>query len=150
MAVNIDKLAISSPDIAPLQRIGDDFSAAGGNKIPRLEAVGIPPRTVELSLILHDPDAPMPHGFTHWIVHGIPASEGRIAAEVARTGQNTMGKNSYVGPFPPPGHGTHHYYFWVYALDAHVTGTPSREEFLEKYAGNIIEQARFVATFSLE
>jgi Raf kinase inhibitor-like YbhB/YbcL family protein len=149
MAVNIGKLAISSPDIASLQRIGDEFSAAGGNKLPRLEVAGLPPGTVELSIILHDPDAPMPHGFTHWVAHRIPAFEGPVAARVAPTGPNTMGENSYVGPFPPPGHGTHHYYFWVYALDAHVAGNPSREEFLETYASNIIEQARFVATFSV-
>jgi len=148
MAVNIDKLAISSPDIPSLQRIGREFSAAGGNKTPRLEVVGIPPRTVELSIVLHDPDAPMPHGFTHWVTHGISAAEGPIAAEGARTGPNSAGEDSYIGPFPPPGHGTHHYYFWVYALDTHVKGNLSREEFLERYANNIIEQARLVATYS--
>lgn len=28
-----------------------------------------------------------------------------------------MDEPGYKGPAPPPGHGTHHYYFWVYALD---------------------------------
>lgn len=59
-----------------------------------------------------------------------------------------MGKAEYVGPFPPAGHGTHHYYFWVYALSRAVEGAPSREQFLAEYAGDIIEQARFVATYS--
>ena len=46
-----------------------------------------------------------------------------------------------------PGHGEHHYYFWVYALDTTVEGTPTREEFLQKYAGNIIEQNRIVGIY---
>jgi phosphatidylethanolamine-binding protein (PEBP) family uncharacterized protein len=41
----------------------------------------------------------------------------------------------------------HHYYFWVYALKAPVDGEPSREEFLARYGKDIIEQARFVATY---
>lgn len=148
MPVLIDQLAISSVDIAPLERIRDEHSAAGGSCLPRLEVGGFPEGTVELTVILHDPDAPMPHGFTHWVAHGIPAVEGGISPEELRTGPNTMGEQAYIGPFPPPGHGIHHYYFWVYALDTHVEGTPSREEFLDAYAGNIIEQARFVATYS--
>jgi len=53
----------------------------------------------------------------------------------------------YYGPQPPAGHGEHHYYFWVYALDTKVEGTPNREEFLQKYAGNIIEQNRIVGIY---
>lgn len=146
--VSIDKLAISSPEIEVLQRIGDEYSGEGGNRVPALHVEGIPEGTAELTIIMHDPDAPMPHGFTHWIGHGLAAAEGTLATDQMQVGPNTMGKSEYVGPFPPPGHGTHHYYFWVYALDAPVEGAPSREEFLNKYADNILEQARFVATYS--
>ena len=52
-----------------------------------------------------------------------------------------------MGPQPPEGHGLHHYYFWIYALDTKVIGEPSREEFLEKYADNIIEQNRIIGTY---
>ncbi|MFX0543136.1 hypothetical protein ACEWPM_015570 [Roseovarius sp. S4756] len=53
----------------------------------------------------------------------------------------------YYGPQPPEGHGKHHYYFWVYALNTTVEGTPTREEFLDKYADNIIEQNRIVGLY---
>lgn len=146
--VFIDKLAISSPDIEALTRMSDEYSSEGGNKIPALNVTGLPEGTAELTVVMHDPDAPMPHGFTHWVAHGIAPEEGPVATEQARTGPNTMGESAYVGAFPPPGHGTHHYYFWVYALDTKVEGEPSREDFLANYAENIIEQARFVATYS--
>jgi phosphatidylethanolamine-binding protein (PEBP) family uncharacterized protein len=63
------------------------------------------------------------------------------------SGRTASATRQYYGPQPPPGHGDHHYYFWVYALDTNVEGTPTREEFLQKYAGNIIEQNRIVGIY---
>lgn len=150
MALNIRDLAISSPDITAGGAIDPRFSADGGNEIPRLKVSGVPSDAVELALIVNDPDAPLPHGFTHWTVFNLPARDGLIDAEVlsaATIGKNGIGETAYSGPQPPPGHGIHHYYFWVYALDTKVEGTPNREEFFERYAANIVEQNRFVATF---
>lgn len=150
MALNIRDLKISSPDIAEGGSIDPTFSADGGNAIPRLEVSGVPSDAVELAIVLNDPDAPLPHGFTHWTVYNLPARNGIIDSEVlsgATTGKNGLGETAYSGPQPPPGHGVHHYFFWVYALDTRVEGTPGREEFFERYASNIVEQNRFVATF---
>lgn len=148
MGLFIDKLAISSPDIAPLSRIGDAFTADGGHTVPRLEFTGAPEGTVELAVIVHDPDAPLRRGFTHWTVYGVPADATALDVDGARQGLNTMGEVGWYGPEPPFGHGEHHYYFWVYALSRAVEGTPSREEFLATYAEDVIEQARFVGTYS--
>jgi hypothetical protein len=150
MPLNIRDLAISSPDVEALGPIDPKFSADGGNQVPQLVISGVPEEAVELALILTDPDAPLPHGFTHWTVFNLPAQDGLVNAEVlskATTGLNGMGEASYSGPQPPPGHGLHHYYFWVYALDTVVLGTPNREQFLTDYAENIVEQNRLVATF---
>ena len=49
---------------------------------------------------------------------------------------------------PPGGHGTHHYYFWVFALDRAVEGAPSRREFIDTYGDAIIEQNRVIGTYS--
>lgn len=150
MALNIRELSISSPNIQALATIDSRFSADGGNLIPTLRVVGVPSEAVELAIILTDPDAPLPHGFTHWAVFNLPATDGLIDGEAlahATIGRNGMGETSYSGPQPPPGHGVHHYFFWVYALDTRVEGTPNREEFLDTYSGNIVEQNRFVATF---
>ncbi|HLU98416.1 MAG TPA: YbhB/YbcL family Raf kinase inhibitor-like protein [Thermobifida alba] len=52
------------------------------------------------------------------------------------------------GAAPPAGHGVHHYYFWVYALDTRVAGEPTLEEFLTSYGDHVIEQNRVVGTYS--
>lgn len=150
MALSIADLAISSPDIPALGRIADEYAKDGGSRVPRLSITGIPEGTVELTVIVHDPDAPMAHGFTHWVLHGIsPRDADEVTAESGRGGPNSLGETTYTGPFPPSGHGQHHYYFWVYALRAPVEGSPDREEFLAAHADDIIEQARFVATYSV-
>ncbi len=151
MAVSIKDLAISSPDIPDLARIPDEFAKDGGNRAPRLVITGVPEGTVELTVVMHDPDAPMPQGFTHWVLHGIrPAETVEATPASGRGGPNSTGESTYVGPYPPAGHGEHHYYFWVYALSTAVEGEPDRERFLADYADSIIEQARFVATYSVE
>jgi len=145
----IGELAISSPDIRPLARIPDHHTGRGADHPPRLEITGVPEGTVELTVIVHDPDAPSPHGFTHWVVHGLaPAERVEVTPDAGRPGPNSTGRPGWVGPYPPAGHGVHHYYFWAYALSRPVEGAPSREEFLDRYADAVIEQARFVATYS--
>lgn len=147
----IAKLKVASPDMEPLGRIPDRFSADGGNAVPTIVISGVGDDAVELAFILNDPDAPLPNGFTHWTLFNIPLGTNQISESNYRDftqGLNGIGEPLYTGPQPPEGHGVHHYYFWVYTLDAHVEGVHSRESFLEKYAGNILEQNRFVATFS--
>lgn len=149
MPLNIKDLKIESLDFAPLGKMEDKFAGDKGNVTPRLKISGAPKEAVELAVICHDPDAPLPRGFTHWTVYGIPpqATDLTDADKKFRVGPNGMGQNSYFGPRPPAGHGLHHYYFWVYALNTKVDGTPSREQFLERYKDNIIEQNRVVGTY---
>lgn len=64
-----------------------------------------------------------------------------------RVGPNGAGQPGHYGPQPPDGHGPHHDYFWVYALNTQVDGAPIREQFLERYKDNIIEQNRVVGIY---
>jgi len=116
---------------------------------PALEIEGVPDGTVELALICHDPDAPLPQGWVHWTVYGLPATTEAIAdgEVVGREGPTDFGKPGYGGPLPPVGHGVHHYYFWVYALSRPVQGEPDRVTFLAEYADAIIEQARCIGLY---
>ncbi|TAM71048.1 MAG: YbhB/YbcL family Raf kinase inhibitor-like protein [Microbacteriaceae bacterium] len=142
-------LAVASPTIAALAPIPENHSADGGNVAPAITFSGAPQGTVEFALICHDPDAPLPSGFTHWTVYGIPAGASgvELSAEGVREGPSGIGGHGWTGPQPPVGHGPHHYYFWLYALNRHVDGEPTREEFLRDYADAVIEQARLVGTF---
>lgn len=147
MPLNIQDLKISSPDIEPLSKIDPKYVADGGNVIPRLHLEGIPAEAVELVIIVHDPDAPLPQGFTHLTAYGIKPEAQMVDFEAARSGPHGGGAPGYTGPEPPFGHGIHHYYFWVYAVNRKVEGTPTREEFLATFADSIVEQNRFVALY---
>lgn len=75
---------------------------------------------------MHDPDAPLTHGFTHWVLYGIPGDVTSLA-EAAGAGHDfvegvdSIGTGAYLPPGPPPGHGDHHYYYFeFYALDEYL------------------------------
>jgi Raf kinase inhibitor-like YbhB/YbcL family protein len=66
---------------------------------------------------MEDPDAPT-GPFTHWLTYDIPA-DGNASLQSAsgKTLANDFGRRGYGGPCPPPGHGSHRYFFTVYAVD---------------------------------
>ena len=155
MALNLGDLRIRSPFFAPLERIPERYAYDGDNVSPPVEWSGAPPDTKEFALICHDPDAPLPYGFTHWVVYGIPSDvtgigegEGKMDFTEGTTG---YGEQGWGGPAPPPGHGPHHYYFWLYALDKALNLKPglTREQLLEAIADHIILQARLVGVYEL-
>jgi Raf kinase inhibitor-like YbhB/YbcL family protein len=154
MQLNIKDLRLSSSAFAPLARIPDLYTSKGENISPPLTWTGVPLNTQQLALICADPDAPLAKGFTHWLLYGISPEVNSIAAgggDAFTQGQNSMKSIGYTGPAPPPGHGLHHYYFWLYALDTALdlaTGL-DREQLLDAIAPHIIEQARTVGTFEL-
>lgn len=149
MPLNIKDLKIESLDFRPLGRMKDEHAGDKGNVIPHLRISGVPKEAVELAVICHDPDAPLARGFTHWTLYGVAPSTTALndAQSKFRVGPNGAGQPGYFGPQPPAGHGPHHYYFWVYALNAKVDGAPTREQFLDKYKDNIIEQNRVVGIY---
>ena len=53
---------------------------------------------------------------------------------------------------PPEGHGIHHYFFWILALDAESDLEPglSMEELLRKIEPSVIAMNRLVGTYSRE
>lgn len=82
-----------------------------------------PEGTKSFAVICHDPDAPLVsrgrYGYVHWVLYNIPADVSGLpeACTDFTQGVNDFGKPGYGGPMPPPGHGTHYYYFWILALD---------------------------------
>jgi Raf kinase inhibitor-like YbhB/YbcL family protein len=154
MKLNIQDLRIKSSAFEPLTRIPDRYTSKGENISPPLTWTGIPANTRQLALICYDPDAPLSRGFTHWLVYGIPPSASALDAGDGTKftqGINTMESMGYTGPAPPPGHGVHHYYFWLYALDTALDLPPGldRERLLDEIAPHIIEQARSVGIYEL-
>lgn len=150
--LNVADLRISSPAFEGHKSIPDKHTAGGENVAPPLAWTGAPQGTKAFAIVVHDPDAPLVDGFTHWVAYGIPETATGVPEGGAGVvnGVNSMGQEGYMGPAPPPGHGTHHYYFWVYALDDDLDLPPGldRRELLERIEDHVIEQARVIGTYS--
>jgi Raf kinase inhibitor-like YbhB/YbcL family protein len=98
------------------------YARAGDNLSPPLSWRDAPAGTKSFVLIIADPDAPS-GTFYHWAVYDIPADRSQLpegagskSADLSQ-GVNGFGDASYDGPQPPKGHGVHHYYFRLAALD---------------------------------
>lgn len=98
----------------PLATVAKD--CGGQNISPELHWSGAPSGTKSFSLLIHDPDAPVPGGFTHWKIAHIAGSATSLAA-------GTTLYKGYYGPCPPAGK-VHHYNMTLSALDGsgHVIG----------------------------
>ena len=111
-------------------------------------------------MIVEDPDAPRAEPWVHWVLYKIPADvrtlpEGIPPAPTldvplgAMQGKNSWGTDGYRGPAPPPGHGTHHYHFRLYALDAPLRAAQGLDKpgLLAAMEGHILAQAELVGTY---
>lgn len=152
MGLNIQDLKVTTPAFEFGQRMPDKHAYDTENLSPELTWSGTPDGTQEIAVICHDPDAPLPYGFTHWIVYGIPPETTRLAegdGDHFTQGVTNFGSTGYGGPAPPPGHGPHHYYFWVYCLDQPLNAQAGlgRLDLLDRMSGHIIEQNRIVGIY---
>ena len=115
---------LSTTAFAPDAAIPANYTCDGANISPTLSWQGEPAGTKSFALIAEDPDAPN-GAVIHWVVYDIPATVHELPNTLPdgiRQGKNSMGRNAYNGPCPPPGN-PHRYYFKLYALDK-VIGLP--------------------------
>jgi len=107
-------------------------------------------------LICHDPDAPLikpsTYGFVHWVLYDIPGSVDALPEGVSAytCGSNDFGKQQYGGPMPPEGHGTHRYFFLLFALSSPAKFDPGLTmwELLAKIEPDVIGMNRLMGTYS--
>jgi Raf kinase inhibitor-like YbhB/YbcL family protein len=148
---SVENLTISSPAFGAHERIPDKHTSNGEDVSPPLEWSGAPDGTKSFAVVVHDPDAPMVEGWSHWVAYNIPAGTTGLGEgeKAPAEGENRNGNAGYNGPAPPPGHGTHHYYFWIYALDKEFDLKPglTRAELLAEIEDHVLEQARFIGTY---
>jgi Raf kinase inhibitor-like YbhB/YbcL family protein len=145
-------MVILSPAFMNNGDIPAKFTCDDKSVNPELDISGVPQSAKSLALILHDPDAPMPGGFTHWVMWNIPVTTTMIGENSAPAGsvqgENGSGKTGYIGPCPPSG--THHYHFMLYALDSTLNiATSSKKADLESaMQGHIITQTELVGLYA--
>lgn len=139
----------------PKRHTGD-----GEDLSPELKWAGLPKDTKELALIVDDPDAPTPEPWVHWLIYNIPADTTGLAEGVPREptlqappgalqGKNSWDQVGYRGPAPPQGHGTHHYHFKLYALDAPLSAGPGLDKkgLLDAMSGHVLGHCEVVGTY---
>jgi Raf kinase inhibitor-like YbhB/YbcL family protein len=132
------------------------FTGEAEDVSPALSWTGAPSGARSFALICHDPDAPLvkpgTYGFVHWVLYGIPGSVQALPEAVSDyvQGVNDFGNAGYGGPMPPEGHGTHHYFFWLLALDAVADLPPGLTmwQLLEKIEPNVIAMNRLSGTYA--
>ena len=156
---------LSSPDIAQGQRLDraqvyGGYGCAGKNLSPALNWKNAPAGTRSFAVTVFDPDAPTGRGWWHWLIFDIPAAANALPAGVgvqaalpsgARQGRNDFGEHAYGGACPPPGHGTHHYVFTLYALKVErldVSEDASPERIDAAVHGHSLGSAQITALYS--
>jgi Raf kinase inhibitor-like YbhB/YbcL family protein len=144
-------MIITSPSFEEGGTIPKKFTCDGGDINPELLIQNVPPGTKSLALIMYDPDAPVPGGFTHWVVWNISPGTGTIKQESIPPGASE-GMNSkapgYAGPCTSSG--THHYEFHLYALDGslELPASTGREELAVAMHDHIVEEAVLVGLYA--
>jgi len=134
----------------PSRHAGD-----GEDVSPPLEWRGAPSGTRSFAVVCVDPDAPLVRsgriGFVHWLLYDLAADVGRLpeGTSLGVAGRNDFGRSGYGGPMPPEGHGTHHYYLWILALDALLEAGPGLEldAFLAAAEPHLLGMSRLVGTY---
>jgi hypothetical protein len=150
-----ESVLIESPAFLNGEAIPLRYTGLGEEICPPLRWSNIPPDAQELLLVVEDADAPLPARITHLIVHGIPLQQGnleegsvpnskgrRLALQQQRwrLGQNSFGSEAWLGPHPLRGHGTHRYYFQLFALDTNLifSKPPNRRQALQAMSGHVL------------
>jgi Raf kinase inhibitor-like YbhB/YbcL family protein len=151
--------------LSPMQLLSNTFSPQGAipqrctmegeNLSPHLQWSNAPAGTQSYALICHDPDAPLAlpgsYGFVHWVQYNLPATVSALAegASAGTAGVNDFGKPGYGGPMPPPGHGIHHYFFVLMALDRELKLEPGLTlwQLMAKVESHVIGMNRLMGTY---
>lgn len=155
---------LSEGGTLPAAQVSGIFGAGGQDVSPQLSWSGFPAETKSFAVTVYDPDAPTGSGFWHWAVADIPVSTTSLvsgAGDAAGSGlpaeavslRNDASLAQYLGAAPPAGHGVHHYYIAVHAVDVESIGvgpdaTPAFLGF--NLSGHTLARAVMVGTFEVK
>ena len=148
-------LSLTSPAFTEGANIPPKFTCDAGqtSPSPALAWKDAPANTKSFVLIMHDPDVPMPGGFTHWVLFDIPATtlqlpEGFQAGSVGVSGNTGMRRQGYMGPCPPSG--AHHYHFMLSALDVASVGLQpgaTKADVEKAIEGHVVGKAELIGMY---
>lgn len=133
----------------------------GGHFSPPLSWSDVPTETRSFVLIMDDPDAVAVSGrvFDHWVLYDLPPEARELGEGIPGDerlpdgsihGVTSRQAHGYFGPCPP--HGTHRYFFKLFALDQPLNLEPgqTKAEILQAIEGHILASAELVGCYSRE
>lgn len=155
MGFALSEMQLTSTAFESRRPIPARHSGEGDDLSPELKWTRAPDDTEAFAVICHDPDAPLvtpgTYGFVHWVLYDLPGSLTALeeATDEGTAGVNDFGRSGYGGPMPPEGHGVHHYFFWILALDRKLGLEPGLTlwQFLERTEPHILGMNRLVGTY---
>ena len=155
MGFALSEMQLMTPAFQNRGRIPDKHTGVGEDLSPALEWSNVTEGTRSFALICHDPDAPLvlpgTYGFVHWVLYNIPASVTSLpeGTQDYTKGVNDMNNLGYNGPNPPAGHGVHHYFWWLLALnqELNLEGGLTMWKLLERIEPYIIGMNRIVGIY---
>lgn len=160
-----DTLSLSSAAFDNGSAIPEKHTADAADVSPPLAWSGAPAGTKSWAVVCDDPDAPSPRTpgpepWVHWVAYNIPAEAASLpenAGDASVAADVTQGRNSwpsdnagYRGPAPPPGSGTHRYFFKLYAVDTLLDldpDTATKAALLAALDGHVLAEAEWMGTF---
>jgi Raf kinase inhibitor-like YbhB/YbcL family protein len=135
---DVPTFELRSDDIAdgaplPTPQVSGMMGAGGEDRSPHLTWSGAPEGTQSFAVTVYDPDAPTASGFWHWAAFNIPADVTELPSGASGSAmpagavelKNDAREDGYVGAAPPAGHGPHHYYVVVHAVDVPTLDIPA-------------------------
>jgi Raf kinase inhibitor-like YbhB/YbcL family protein len=149
------KITLTSAAYQEGQRIPARFTGEGDDVSPALSWSEPPAGAKEWALIMDDPDAPTSDPWVHWVMYKIPPATRRLPEGASKSaaagvqGTNSFDETGYNGPYPPKGHGLHHYHLKVYALDQTLTLPPgaTKEALQAAMAGHVLALGELVGVY---
>ena len=131
------------------------FTCDGPDLSPALRWSGSPEGTKSFALICDDPDAPV-GTWVHWVLYDLPPTAEGLPEGVppereigggGRQGVNDFGRIGYGGPCPP--HGTHRYFFKLYAVDTlfNFEKNINNNDLLEAMEGHILAEGQLMGKY---
>jgi Raf kinase inhibitor-like YbhB/YbcL family protein len=146
-------LELSSRAFDDGETIPQEHTCDGKNESPPLQWANVPDGARTLAVIVHDPDSPS-GDFVHWLGWNLDPEGGGIEEGVPAPvqGMNGFGRLGYLGPCPPPGDGSHRYYFRLYAIDTDLELEPgaAREQLENEMEGHVLTEAELMGLYERE
>lgn len=147
-------MKLTSPSFEEKEMIPKKYTCQGEGIRPALLISDPPADTASFAMIVHDPDAPMEGGFTHWVVWNIDPEmrdmEENAVPAGAVEGKNGTGETGWIGPCPPTG--THRYEFHLYALSSmlDIPVTSMKGDLEKAMEGKILEETMLTGLYKKE